>query len=475
MQALFILGCWVSLIGLGCVAPFVMALAYIWVDLFRPTDVAPALGPLLPFSLATAVLTIGAYLVLDRRDPPRLGLLTALLIVWGVWITLTTTWAMFPASAWVKWDWAIKTVLFTALLPFCFRSRIQMEAALLVILCCIASNVVPFAIKVIFDSGGYGRPLGLVDLNGGWGGEGSTLSTYAFTCLPLVAYLQRHSLLAPARSWRRWVYLAAPGVAAIGAFGTFARAALVACFVWAVLAWWQSRRKLMMAVVMAAAVAGVLPLMGDAWMARISTISAPRADESANVRLLVWAWTVDLANRYPAGAGFDSYLGNRFELRGPGGVEIVEQGRAFHSIYFEVLGEHGWVGFTIFLAIFAVFFLDMWHIRRQVRDRPDLEWIGDLARALSQSMLIFMAGAAFVGIAFSPLHYYLFALAVSASAALRRAAAASVSAPAGSRRLRRDQPGDGAAAPVSAPAESRVAPVLPGSWRHRPQPVKPSR
>ena len=36
MQALFILGCWVSLIALGCVAPFVMALAYIWVDLFRP-------------------------------------------------------------------------------------------------------------------------------------------------------------------------------------------------------------------------------------------------------------------------------------------------------------------------------------------------------------------------------------------------------------------------------------------------------
>jgi putative inorganic carbon (HCO3(-)) transporter len=140
-----------------------------------------------------------------------------------------------------------------------------------------------------------------------------------------------------------------------------------------------------------------------------------------------------------------------------------------------VLGEHGWVGLAIFLAIFAVFFLDMWHIRRQVRDRPDLEWIGDLARALSQSMLIFMTGAAFVGIAFSPLQYYLFALAVCASAALRRAAAAPVSAPAGSRRPRRDQPGDGAAAPVSAPAESRVAPVLPGSWRHSAQPVKPSR
>ena len=89
-----------------------------------------------------------------------------------------------------------------------------MEAALLVILCCIASNVLPFAIKSVFCGGGYGRAFGLIENNGVWGGEGSTLGTYAFACLPLVAYLQRHSLLAPARSWLRWVYLAAPGIAA---------------------------------------------------------------------------------------------------------------------------------------------------------------------------------------------------------------------------------------------------------------------
>jgi probable O-glycosylation ligase (exosortase A-associated) len=447
MQAIFIIGCWLSLIVLGCVAPFVMALAYIWVDLFRPHDVYPALGQLLPFSLTTAILTIGAYLVLDRRDPPRLGLLSALLVAWAAWITLTTTWAQFPSSAWWKWDWAFKTIVFTLLLPFVFRSRIQIEAAVLVILCCIASNVVPFAIKSAFFGGGYGRALGLVDLNGGWGGEGSTLSTYAFACLPLVAYARRHSLLAPSRGLMRWVYLAAPAVAAIGAFGSFARAALVACFVWALLAWWQSRRKLTVAIIMVAAAMSVVPLMGDAWHARISTAFEPSKEESANTRLLVWAWTIDLANRYPAGAGFMSFLGNRLEMQTADGQEIVQEGRAFHSIYFEVLGEHGWVGLAIFLSIFAVFFLDMQRIRRKVRDRPDLEWLGGLARALSHSVLIFMAGAAFIGVAFSPLHYYLFALAVSASAALRRAAAA----------------------PMPASAEPGVAPTpaLLGGWRQR--------
>ena len=127
------------------------------------------------------------------------------------------------------------------------------------------------------------------------------------------------------------------------------------------------------------------------------------------------------------------------------GQETVEEARAFHSIYFEVLGEHGWIGLAIFLAVFAVFFLDMRRIRRQVRGRPDLEWLGDLASALSHCMLIFMAGGAFIGVAFQPLQYYLFALAVSASAALHRAAAA----------------------PAPAPAESRVASAMLGGWRQR--------
>jgi hypothetical protein len=135
------------------------------------------------------------------------------------------------------------------------------------------------------------------------------------------------------------------------------------------------------------------------------------------------------------------------------GHEVIEEGRAFHSIYFEVLGEHGWIGLAIFFSIFAVFFLDMRRIRRQVRHRPDLEWLGDLARSLSHSVLIFLAGAAFVGIAFYPLQYYLFALAVSASAALRRAAAA----------------------PVPKSVEARIAPALPGGWRQRVEHMTPSR
>nr|WP_255568770.1 DUF5935 domain-containing protein [Neoroseomonas alba] len=418
---MFILLVWSVLIALGLSAPFVLGLAYIWVDLFRPQDVVPVVGQLISISMITAVLAVGMYLVADRRDPPRLGLLTVLMMVWAGWITLTTTWALFPQDAWWKWDWAFKTVVFTALLPFVFRSRIQIEAALMVLLCAVAAHVLPYSIKGLISGGAYDRPLGLIAINAHWGGEGSTLATYAFACLPLVAYLQRHSLIAPATGIMRYVYMAAPLLALAGSFATFARAAVIACLVWAALTWWQSRRKSLLAVAFVAAAIAIVPLMGERWVARISTTLEPSQEESAHTRLIVWGWTIDFANQHPAGGGFNAYHANFIVTPGPDGVDIITEARAFHSVYFEILGEHGWIGLGIFAALLAVMFFDMWRVRRASRGDPELEWLGDLARALSHAMLIFMAGGAFVGIAFYPLHYYLFAFAVCARAALQRA------------------------------------------------------
>ncbi|MBR0670149.1 DUF5935 domain-containing protein [Neoroseomonas soli] len=421
MQGLFILLVWSLLLLIGCAAPFVLALAYLWVDLFQPQYVSPEIGRLLPISMITAVLAIGGYLLADRRDPPRLGLLTALLLVWAAWITLTTTWALFPDAAWEKWDWAFKTVAFSTLLPFAFRTRIQIEAAVLVIVCTIFANVLPYAIKGLISGGGYFRALGLVGVNSGWGGEGSTLATYAFASLPLIAHLRRWSILAPARGLLRYAYIAAPAIAVLGAFATFARSAVVACLVWAALTWWHSRRKFAVAILLFAAGAVVVPLMGESWLARISTSLDAQQEASALTRLVVWGWTIDFANQHPQGGGFDAYLANHAMVAMPDGQVMEVQGRAFHSIFFEVLGEHGWVGAAIFGAILLTFFANMRTLRQRARDNESLQWLDSLALALMQSMVIYLAGAAFVGIAFQPLHYYLFALAVCATAFLARA------------------------------------------------------
>lgn len=400
-----------------------MSLAYIWVDIFQPQSVAPTIGMLMPISMITALAAVLAYLIGDRSNPPRLGLLTLLLVTWAAWMTLTTSWALFPETAWSKWDWAFKTVAFTTLLPFVFTSRIRIEAALLVFVCAIMVNVVPYAAKMAMSGGGYGQQLGLVSVNGGWGGEGSTLSTFAFATLPIVAFLQHHSLIAPGRGWMRYVYYSAPVLAAIATIATFARAGVIAGIVWAAMAWWHSRRKIALLIAFVGGVYAILPFVGVEWTERMLTMFEARREDSALGRLLVWEWAWDFAMRNPLGGGFDAFRASFGVAQRPDGTDFSIKGLATHNIYFEVLSEQGWVGFGIYFSIFVVFFLGMMKVRRKARRREDLAWMEGLASALMQSTLIYMSGAIFVAVANQPLHYYLIMFAVSLSALMARASA----------------------------------------------------
>ena len=103
------------------------------------------------------------------------------------------------------------------------------------------------------------------------------------------------------------------------------------------------------------------------------------------------------------------------------GSEHVVTGRAFHSIYFEILGEHGYVGFGIFALVVVTTFLTIFRIRRQTRGIAELAWLHDLMRAMMMTVLIYLAGANFIGIGFQPPLYYFIAIVISAGQYYSRA------------------------------------------------------
>ena len=136
-----------------------------------------------------AAATIAAYLLMDRRSPPRPNLIMVLIVAMGVWVTYTTAFeAVAPEWAWVKWDWAIKTIGFAAFMPFLFRSRVQIEAFLQVYVFSAAIQTVPYGVKTILSGGSYHANLGLLSGNSGLA-EGSTLSTVAIMGVPIILWL----------------------------------------------------------------------------------------------------------------------------------------------------------------------------------------------------------------------------------------------------------------------------------------------
>jgi hypothetical protein len=199
MRSLALLGVYLAYLVMGSSAPFVFGLGYIWTDLFTPQSVAYVILNQIPVSLIMALGAAGFYAAADRRDPPRITLSLVLLFVWICWVSLTTTWADFPDAAWYKWNWAVKSIIFAMIMPFLFRSRVQIEAAILTILLSVSGNLISFGVKTIISGGGYGRQWTLgaaASANNGLN-ESSTIALVSAALVPLALFLKRHSLIVP--------------------------------------------------------------------------------------------------------------------------------------------------------------------------------------------------------------------------------------------------------------------------------------
>jgi probable O-glycosylation ligase (exosortase A-associated) len=401
----------------GLVAPFAVGLGYVWVDTFSPQNVAYSLLTEFPVSMVMAVATLVAYVAADRRSPPRINLVTVLVVLMAGWVTFTTfNNPVAPAAALTKWNWAIKTILFSAFMPLLFRSRVQIEAFLQIYIFSLMGEVLPFAAKTLLSGGSYGTSYGLVGGNSGVA-EGSHLTTVAMLIVPILLYLRKYTAILTRTRPVQLMYVGMAFACVPAAIGTYERTALVGTPVVLIGLWLRSQRRILYATVGGALLALAITYgvaANSSWAQRMMTVGDYSQDGSAMTRILVWRWTLDFVHDHPLGGGFNSFYVNTITLPASADdpVPLVQHGRAFHSMFFEMLGEHGWPGLALFLVLFGTAFLSLRRTARRADELPGMEWCRELARTLQISMAVPLACGAFIGIAFQPEIYYLFALSV---------------------------------------------------------------
>lgn len=405
MRSLFLLGIYLFFVFAGLRAPFLLVLGYVWVDIFTPQLISYGLLSYVPVSLILGLLTVVSVVMLPRNPDVRLRAVTVLVALFAVWMTTTLAWAVLPEPAMEKWSWAIKSVSFSCLVPFFFRNRVQVEAFIWVIVLSGMGHCIPFAVKVLVSGGGYGRPLGLIAANSGYG-ESSTLSMFAVSLVPMCMHLRAHSVLF-ART--RLFKLALLGFAVCGiltSLGTYARTGLISLGVLACALVFFSKHRLIVMVLSVVFALGVGAFMGEGWSGRMSTIADSSGESSAMGRVGVWLWTLDYVAKHPLGGSFEIYRINQIDLELGSGEVLQAAGKAFHSVYFEILGETGVPGFILYLLIVATTLIGLLRIRSRARE-PDAQWIRSLCDAVIVAALIFLAGGAFIGVGFSSYFYYL--------------------------------------------------------------------
>lgn len=421
MRSLFLL----SLLGIyvsgGLIAPFIFGLGYVWADLFTPQLVGYGLIAELPVSMILAGGTVAAYVLFDRRSPPRPVLSMLLLVAWAGWVTLTTGWAVVGQDAWVKWDWAFKTILMGAFLPFLFRSRIQIEAMMATVVLAVAGTMIAFGAKTLLGGGGYGMNLGLLSGNQGLA-EGSTLAVVCAALVPIMLYLRRSSRLLRSLPFVKPAMIGLIAAAILTAIGTQARAGLVSLAVLALILLMQTRRKLLYAGIIAVSASLGWVAAPEAWHERMSTIGEYNSESSALGRVAVWLWTLEFVQGHPLGGGFDAYKINSLQvpIEDQPGEYLEIQGKAFHSIYFEVLGEHGIPGAVLFAALLGSMLLSLLSVIRRTKGNAELAWLRDMAQTIVTAVTVYLVGGAFIGIAFQPMLYYFVAWSICMAEYLRR-------------------------------------------------------
>jgi probable O-glycosylation ligase (exosortase A-associated) len=415
IRSLFLVTIFLSFFGLGMAAPFVLTLGYVWVDTFRPQDVAWGILNQMPVAMIMGVAALGSYFLMDRRSPPRLTLTTLLTLLMAGWMTATMFWAEVPLAGWSKWDWAFKTVMFSAFIPLVIRSRAQIEALAQVYVFSLAANFIPFAGKMLLSGGGYGRNLGLMAGNGNLS-EGGLLSIAVLMTIPLSLHLSRHTQLLPRTRLVKLGYIGLAGFALLTALGTYERSALVGIVALGGYLLMRSRHKLVFGLCLAVIATLIVYMMSATWHDRIDTISVPTADSSALMRLLVWSWTLRYAVSHPFGGGFNCFLVDRLEF--PDGSVVF--GHAFESSYFEMLGEQGWVGLGLFLGVVVLTFFALRRLARRTRRIPHLVWCADMSDALQAGMVVFLTSGAFLDVGFQPEIWFFVAMSVSLREYVRR-------------------------------------------------------
>jgi probable O-glycosylation ligase (exosortase A-associated) len=380
-------------LGLTLPYPYVGVLLWTWFALQQPHRDVYGFAQTAPLNFVLAIVTLGAWIFSRERKTAPGGFIFWMLVVFLLWMALNTYLAFDVIQAWPIWDQTWKTFLLGFVIAAVANSRIRMYALVWVIVIALFFYGVKGGLFTILTGGHF-------HVNGPAAtqiGDNNQLATALLMVLPLANWLRgqvadkRISLL----------LMGGIGLTIIAVIGTYSRGALIGLGALGLFMLLRTRRRFV--YIAAAATFGLLVInfMPQNFLHRASTISestdlsaANKSDIDASFegRLDAWRVAVDYASdHFPFGAGFSNLqLGKLYNSYSPGHAP-----HAAHSIYFEVLGDHGFVGLAMYLIIIAAAFLKCSRIMSLTKNEPERQWAYDLGIAIQGSLFVFcIAGAA---------------------------------------------------------------------------------
>lgn len=380
--------------------PWFGILLWTWIGLMNPHRLGWATH-YYPVAQGTALAVLGGLLLTQDKRPPPFRLEIVVIVLMFLHFTFTSFLAWYPQVSWVQWEKVFKILLFIVITPMVIYGKERVRLLFL---------------TIVFSLGFYGVKGGVFSITTGggsrvWGplgsfiGDNNSLGLALCMILPLAFYAAK----AEDNKWVRWALWAVFFLSIPAILFTYSRGAFLGLAVVAVVLLWKYRVVgAGLLLVGAIAFPLIMQVLPEQWVQRQQSTLEYEEDHSAMTRLQAWGVATNIALESPlTGAGFNfEYAGHT--QRWLSYANFVEpwasQERAAHSIYFQVLGQHGFLGLGLFLTLLGGAFVRLNSLARRA-ERAGVSWIACYARGAQFSLLPYAVSGAFLSLAYFDLFY----------------------------------------------------------------------
>jgi len=369
---------------------------WVWLSLMNPHRATWGIAYSFPFAFVVLLATLVGLVL--TREPRGLkgGAVAWVLLAFVLWMCFTTLFALEPDRAIKMLERVLKIMFVTFVALYTLYKREHVRWLVLITTLSIAFYGVKGGIFTIARSGSslvWGPPETFI-------ADNNALALAVIMTIPLLAYLYIMST----KTWIRAAIVVSILLCAASVLGSYSRGGLVAILAMSGFLWMKARGKIWLGLVVVLVGLGFYSFMPPAWEQRMNTIGTYEQDSSAVGRIKTWTMLTNLALDRPlVGGGFEPYTPEVFRRYLPD----YDRTHAAHSIYFQVLGEHGFVGLALFLTFWWLTWRLCSRILKHTKNDPEFKWAFWLAAMTQVSLIGYFVGGMFLNLAYWDMPYFL--------------------------------------------------------------------